>query len=306
MKYIDLHSHTCYSDGTSTVENSLKTAESLSLEIFSVSDHNSVGAYGEIKEKRSLFSGSILPAVELSTTYDGESIEILGYGVDVEKMNRLLGETYYSFREKQIIEAALDVRAVREYGAVLDPDFVCTMINHPERMFDPSRESNRPYLLCELQRHPENVRFFKSKEEFEAIDCHRFTRDYLFNSKSTLYSDQSSLFPTLSRVIDMIHSCGGLAFLAHPLVYSKDFSERLDEVAGCGIDGMECSYGIFTRKQRELVSSVCERHCLYRSGGSDFHGLDMRPMNLMGLSSGDRIPLSLIEDWLPMVKDSLM
>jgi len=146
MKYIDLHSHTCYSDGTSTVENSLKTAESLSLEIFSVSDHNSVGAYGEIKEKRSLFSGSILPAVELSTTYDGESIEILGYGVDVEKMNRLLGETYYSFREKQIIEAALDVRAVREYGAVLDPDFVCTMINHPERMFDPSRESNRPYL----------------------------------------------------------------------------------------------------------------------------------------------------------------
>lgn len=306
MRYIDLHSHTNYSDGTSTVENSLSLAEALGLSIFSVSDHNTVNAYDEIVKKRRLFSGKILPAVELSTTFCGESIEILGYGIDAEKMKALIGENYYTFYEKQVREAALDVKAVLEYGATLDPDFVHTMINHPERIFDPSHETNRPYLLEEIRRHPENARFFASREEFETIDRHRFSRDYLFNAKSTLYSDQSPLYPSLARVIDMIRYCGGLAFLAHPLVYSKDFADRLDEIAVCGIDGIECYYGTFDGEQKEFLTALCEKHSLYRSGGSDFHGLDMRPMNLMGLSSGERIPLSLVEDWLPKVEESFI
>ena len=49
MLYIDLHSHTTYSDGTSTVENSLTQAEASGLSLFSVSDHNTVSAYNEIK-----------------------------------------------------------------------------------------------------------------------------------------------------------------------------------------------------------------------------------------------------------------
>ena len=58
MDYIDLHTHTCYSDGASTVENSLNCAEALNLSLFSVTDHNSVDAYDEIMEKRKTFSGN--------------------------------------------------------------------------------------------------------------------------------------------------------------------------------------------------------------------------------------------------------
>lgn len=43
-----------------------------------------------------------------------------------------------------------------------------------------------------------------------------------------------------------------------------------------------------------------------RSGGSDFHGLDMRPKNRMGFSSGERIPLDLIREWLPLVEKQMI
>lgn len=303
MEHIDLHSHTVYSDGTSTVENSLTCAEALGLSVFSVTDHNTVGAYSEIIEKRSMFSGKILPGVELSTVFEGEVIEILGYGIDVYAMDKLIKSNYLSFYDKQVKEAKLDTLAVLEYGAVLDDWFVTAMLEHPESVFDPNHKSNREYLLAEMKRHPENARFFSSEEEFYSIDRHRFSRDYLFNSKSTLYSDQSSLSPSVDTVILMIHDCGGLAFLAHAFVYSAEFPSKLGRVADLGLDGMECFYGTFTPAQKEYMSSFCKKRGIYKSGGSDFHGLDMRPMNLMGFSAGERIDISLVSEWISLFND---
>ena len=42
---IDLHIHTNHSDGTDSVEELLKKAEVKNLEIISITDHDSVGAY---------------------------------------------------------------------------------------------------------------------------------------------------------------------------------------------------------------------------------------------------------------------
>lgn len=42
---IDLHLHTNHSDGTDTVKELLQNAQNNNLEIISITDHNSVGAY---------------------------------------------------------------------------------------------------------------------------------------------------------------------------------------------------------------------------------------------------------------------
>ena len=51
---IDLHIHTIHSDGEDSVENILKQAESLNLEVISITDHPSVicrrCGYGEVFE----------------------------------------------------------------------------------------------------------------------------------------------------------------------------------------------------------------------------------------------------------------
>ena len=306
MKYIDIHSHTSCSDGAKLPREVLSLAEEEGLSIFSVSDHNTVDAYEEIEQYRHLFSGDILPAVELSTVFDGESIEILGYGIDHVKMKKLISENYLSYYDKQVKEAKLDTDAVLRLGAVLDDSFVRAMHEDPESIFDPHRLTCRIELLKEIRRHPENARFFKSREEFETIDHQRFTREYLFNSRSTLYSDQSSLGPDVYKVIDMIHECGGLTFLAHPFMYSAGFIDRLPEVCACGVDGVECYYGIFDEDQKKYLVDFCDARGFYKSGGSDYHGLPTRTRNRMGYSNGRRIDYSLIEDWMPFVENSII
>ena len=134
----------------------------------------------------------------------------------------------------------------------------------------------------------------------------RFSRDYLFNAQSALYSDQSSLSPNLMTLLDMINTCGGLAFLAHPFVYSQNVISSLDDLAASGIDGMECFYGTFTSEQKKFLFDFCEEKGLFKSGGSDFHGLKMRPKNIIGYSDGEKIPFSLIEPWFKKVERSLI
>ena len=267
---------------------------------------NTVAAYSALDESRHLFSGAILPAVELSTTFKGDVIEILGYGIDVGKMSPLISESYYSFYDKQVKEARLDAEAMLAAGVTLDAEFVRAMTKEPWTIFDPSRQTNRPFLLAEMKKHPENARFFESEEEFLAINPTQFSRNYLFNAQSALYSDQSSLSADLPTVLDMIKKCGGLSFLAHPFIYSKNVISSLDVLATVGLDGMECFYGTFTAEQKRFLFNFCEEKGLYKSGGSDYHGIKMRPTNPLGYSNGEKIPHSLIEPWFQKIERSLI
>ena len=101
---IDIHTHTTYSDGSSSVEEILKEANSANINIFSITDHNTIDAYDEVKKLRYLFSGNIISGVEITTTYKGETIEVLGYGFDLDKMKKLLSENVLNFEEKQLKE----------------------------------------------------------------------------------------------------------------------------------------------------------------------------------------------------------
>lgn len=154
MKYIDLHTHTNYSDAVVPPEHSLAEAEKLGISLFSISDHNTVEAYRNLMDIRHIFGGKILPAAELSTTFKGDVIEILGYGIDTEKMSGLISKNYFTFYEKQVREARLDTDALLAAGVMLDEEFVRAMKEEPHTIFDPSRETNRPYLMREMQRHP--------------------------------------------------------------------------------------------------------------------------------------------------------
>ena len=306
MKYIDLHTHTSFSDGEVPPEHSFAEAELIGLSLFSVSDHNTVAAYTAIPQCRHLFSGSILPAVELTTTFKGDVIEILGYGIDTERMDGLIKKNYLTFYDKQVKEARINTEAMLAAGVTLDPEFVRAMIEAPCTVFDPSRRTSRLQLLAEIKRHPENVRFFESAEEFLNLNHQSFMRNYLFNAQSTLYSDQSSLTAELYTVLDMIKQCGGLAFLAHPFSYSQNVLTSLDGLAAVGLDGMECFYGTFTAEQKKYMYDFCDEHGLFKSGGSDFHGKIMRPKNPIGYSDGEKIPFSLIKPWFCRVEHSLI
>ena len=93
---IDLHTHTKYSDGTWNVKELLKNAENANVEILSITDHDTVSAYKEMKEYdyKKYFSGKIIKGIEFSTVYDGVFFHLLAYDFDTVKMEEFLKSNY--------------------------------------------------------------------------------------------------------------------------------------------------------------------------------------------------------------------
>ena len=101
---IDLHTHTVYSDGADTPETLLRGAAQAGLTHLSITDHNSVGAYRDpaAVHWRDLFPGKLIRGIEITCMYEGEIVEVLGYGYDLDKLEALLPQVVLPFREKQL------------------------------------------------------------------------------------------------------------------------------------------------------------------------------------------------------------
>lgn len=303
MNTMDLHTHSPYSDGTHAVRDMLCKAEALHLRYFSVSDHNTVDAYKEIAAHRALFSGKIIPAVELTTTYYGETIEILSYGVDPAAMAPFIQKNYPDNNTKRIREAGIMATTLVRKGVRLSEAFVRRMCEDPESFDRFHQLGCRPYFLAEMRNFPENQRFFESEAHFRTVPAQEYARNYWFNPHFELYVDLSGFYPSFQQVLDQIHQLNGLAFLAHLYVYSQNITCALEDIiTHYPLDGLETHYGTFTPEQITTLSDFCTEHRLFQSGGSDYHGTDVRPHNIMGHAAGAPILAALAEPWLHRIR----
>ena len=76
------------------------------MNCISITDHNTALAYKELEKMdiKSIYSGKIVPGIELNTKALGIPIEILGYGIDYNKMNELVKGVYISAEKRNKIE----------------------------------------------------------------------------------------------------------------------------------------------------------------------------------------------------------
>ena len=284
---IDLHTHTCHSDGADTVEYLIEQANKRPLEVLSITDHNSVAAYREEAIRR--FNGSMIRGVEITCMFEGEVVEVLGYGFDQGRMEEELANHVLPFREKQIREYELLCQAFSRTGLSFDKVKV---------VFDPEKESCRKAFLKELVKDPSNRRFFCSKESWERSKD--FTRKEIYNPESLLYVDESPLYPDLKTGVEMIHRSGGIAFLAHLYIYAHCdiFRGKLGEIVrDMHLDGIECAHSAFTFTQIRDLEHFCDENRLLKSGGSDYHGV-RKPDVAIGTGKGQlSVPKTYLDSW---------
>ena len=76
---------------------------------------------------------------------------------------------------------------------------------------------------------------------------------------------------TVDECIDLIHTAGGLAFLAHPGLLHR----TLDDVLTYAFDGLEVYHPNNRGSYAKFLEIAAGRHWLV-SGGSDFHGVPGR------------------------------
>lgn len=261
---IDLHIHTTCSDGSDTPEEILKMCEKLELEYISITDHDTCKAYEKIKnvDISKIFKGKIITGCEMTTTYKGRTIEILGYDVDPDIINKWKEKYYTEDKKKERIDFCRTqaVKNLVTLGIYLDKKDLDTNCSYDRAIY-------RKLIL--------------NKEENEKIigkgkldNVKNLYREGFANPNSPLYIDVTRFRPTPKDVTDLIHQAGGKTFLAHPYQYA--FENILDMITKlreeCELDGVEAFHSTFDLDQMIELQKYARKNNLYISGGSDYHG----------------------------------
>lgn len=288
---IDLHTHTNHSDGTDSVEEILKNAERSNIEILSITDHDSAGAYFELEENpnlRNLYSGKIIVGSELKTFYDKVSIEILAYGIDYKKI-----------RIHKYDALKMQIEILEKYKKIASE--LGLKYNNDEMYIDrenPSKQWASFVLATELLKHDENKEIIQKIGEFNPTS---FFRVHQSNRDSAFYYDESYASIDINETISRIHEAGGLAFLAHGFIYPfKDKAKTIEEIlTTTEIDGMECIYSLFSEEERKIAFELCKKYNKYMSGGTDYHAKN-KPDIMLGTGKINNvcIPKEIIEPWI--------
>lgn len=291
---IDLHCHSSFShDAATPPEELLARAEQLGLTHFSITDHNSAKAHLALANPalRAPFSGKMIAGAELAGGFHKVNVEFLAYGFDAPTLQKKIEETYPTNEQKFEIYRHAMIRACREAGARMDDRRVEEFLKLPV----PSRR----VLLDILKEFPENRRLMLFEQSWE--DYTFFLRQETNNPKSPLFVDLSAAQVAPETAAKIIRESGGMLFLAHPLIYSAEVTDRLEDLIDLvQPDGLECFYPKFSAAQTDGLLSICQRRGLFACGGSDFHGGD-RPNQLGQLGEAQDRAEAYISAWIDRV-----
>ena len=271
---VDLHIHTTHSDGFQTVSELLQMAEQQKLQYISFTDHMTVDAYKELKDPniRKLFSGTIIPGVEIEFIYQDVKNELIGYGIDIDKIrkHKFLSEKYKLNRYKTY-RADL-------YNLFTRLGFHLRPISEIEREAIETGERFFTIIKRDLRKGEINkdVRIKTFGEPDNYITHKTFWLNEIYQPTGKYHIPLET--PTMEEASKTIRDAGGLVFMAHVFRTPQDKSIEILEYATKNklIDGIEVYYNdlthSFTDEQVAFLEDYCKKHNLLISGGSDNHG----------------------------------
>jgi len=255
---VDLHIHTCASDGTWTPGELVAKAKQVGLKMIAVTDHDRVTNVEETAKLAREAGLKFIPGVEVCSTKAGLQFHILGYGIDVN--NKHLRELIHQ-NDRLLLDK--DVESIRHLEAEGWPVSTKEFIGYT-------------YNRC--RGGWESLNYLIDKKLCSGVN------DYF---KRIFTAEHSMYFPTfasVTEVIDAIHGAGGIAVCAHAAsgFHTKDVRKNLKLLGDEKLDGFECYHSGHTVADAELLVRYCNSHDLYISAGSDCHG-DFVPGRLLGV-----------------------
>ena len=284
---IDLHTHTKYSDGTWSVEKLLQEAENLILEIISITDHDTLKAYNKLNtiDYKSIYSGKIIPGIELNTVYNKVKFELLAYGFDIDKLNKWVHENYELKKPDLKVEFDYMYKNCKAHNLKIDK-------------IDYDIKNGWPVdvIFKEIKKHEEN-RIYFTDEEWNNINV--FYNSSITNQDFPTYVDFSIYYPTADVVAKKVRECGGKLFIAHAYRYRlNDVTSFIDMLIRDNIiDGVEVYHSTFSKNESKILEEYCKKNNLLMSGGSDCHG-DRKSERKLGIGYGNlNIKNSILDNW---------
>jgi predicted metal-dependent phosphoesterase TrpH len=245
MVKLELHIHSTFSDGELVPKEIVDIALQKNIKILSFTDHDEIGAYHEVLGYGGAHGLTLIPGIELNTDGEDGELHILGYFFDP---NHPKISAYIAWRKEERKEWVKKIIVLlHELGYRITFDEV--------RALAPGDIIVRTHIAQALVK----CNYFLTAEDaYETL---------LIKGRPAFV--QRSPF-SAKEAIDLIHTCGGEAYLAHPGAYS--FSFDVNNLLSYGIDGIEVFHSKHSVEDQTYWYNFAVLHQLKISGGSDHHG----------------------------------
>lgn len=254
----DLHCHTIYSDGTYGVKDLIDLAKHIKLDCIAITDHDVVSGVSEAIEYGNQVGLKIISGIELST-FSNASIHILGYNIDYN--SSIIHELARELLDKRKTRKDEIVNRLHSLGVYLDSSNL-----------DGIENVGRAHIAKELV-----------AQKF--VSCHAEAFDKYIGQDKPAYVPSKRLTP--KDGVKVIRAIGGEAVIAHPMMlYNAGLLKPLIEgLKPYGLGGLEVYYPNHSSEDVYRLSKLADEYKLFKTGGSDFHGVNKSNTNALGATT---------------------
>ena len=271
--FIDLHTHSTCSDGLLTPTALLTLAARRGLAAIALTDHDTVAGIPEALAHGRVTGVEVLPGIEISSSLEGVSLHILGYGFNHEHPG------FLTFLEK-----LQQARSNRNQGILERLQALGISITSEELTQISGDQIGRPHFARLLAKKG------RAKNTQDA-----FSR-YLKRGGPAFVEHVK---PQAEEVISRITEANGLAILAHPACSDPGLEKIpafVAQLKDYGLAGLEAIYPTHSQKVCRLLKTLAAQHGLLLSGGTDYHGDAHSVTPLGGNTKTIRVPFQLLDD----------
>ncbi len=251
---LELHCHTTCSDGSLTPTELVQAAAAAGVKALAISDHDTMVGWDEAWIAGATNGVEIVPALELSTTFYGQPLHVLGFYPDRDRLAEPLQELHQDRIERA--ERMVQILAALGYPIKL-----------PEGIVTPGR----PHIAQALVRAGH-------------VPTEQAAFDRLIGDRKPAYVPYKKL--TAIDGVQLLRSCGAVPVWAHPILFRGNSIERtLRELVDAGLLGIEVYHPEHDKSDVKMLLNLAKKYALLITGGSDYHGPNSRgcSLNMMKL-----------------------
>jgi predicted metal-dependent phosphoesterase TrpH len=248
----DLHTHSTASDGTLAPADLVARAAAAGVRTMALTDHDTIAGVAEAEAAAAEFDLDLIPGVEVSVTWGGRTVHIVGLGVDPGCEALTAG--LKGLQEHRVWRAEEIGRRLAQAG------------------YPGALAGARAEAAGDLVGRTHFARFLV--KEGVADDIRDVFKRFLVSGKPGHVAGE---WTTLDQAVGWIRAAGGVAVIAHPARYNftrTKMRRLIGEFRECGGEALEVVSGSHSRDDYFVFARHAAENGLFASAGSDYHGPD--------------------------------
>lgn len=272
MTCYDLHSHSIASDGALSPEDLIARAIAQGVDVLALTDHDGTEGIDAARLASQNTDLTLIPGVEISVTWGGGTVHIIGLNVDAN--NADLQQGLMKMRMYRIDRAAKMAERLEKAGI--------------SGALDGARKYASDVMLGRLH----FAQFLV--EQGHAKNISDVFKRFLVRNKPGYVTGE---WASLTDAVTWITAAGGQAVIAHPARYKMTATKLrrlVTDFKAAGGVGIEVVSGRQHPEEVKNLARLAEQFELLASCGSDFHTPDNTWVELGQLAA---LPKSCVPIW---------